>query len=164
MDAKRRDADSAKVAREIVWTGIRSPSLDYCCVQREKEGWRFSGTVVAKLRTSPIAARYEIFVDKKFKTQSLVVDETTRGRTIRRKIEFRKGTWFVDGEGRNDLEKCSDVDLEASPCTNTPPIRRSRLKIGQRIDLTAAWVRLPSLKVMPLKQSYERRNAWKYLY
>jgi hypothetical protein len=79
-------------------------------------------------------------------------------------IEFRKGTWFVDGEGRNDLEKCSDVDLEASPCTNTPPIRRSRLKIGQRIDLTAAWVRLPSLKVMPLKQSYERRNAWKYLY
>jgi uncharacterized protein len=152
------------VSREIVWTGIRNPSLDYCSVKREIGGWRFSGIMVGKFQRRTFGARYEILVDKSFKTRRLVVENVAMGKSTKTKVDFRQDVWFVDGRRRADLRQCTDVDLEASPVTNTIPIRRRPLKVGERVDLTAAWVRFPSLAVTSLKQSYERLSARKYRY
>jgi uncharacterized protein len=150
--------------RKIVWSGTRTPSLDYCCVTSDERGWRFSGILVAKFQINPFGAHYEILVDKMFKTRKLVVEKMEAGKTTILEVEFRDGVWIVDGKRRTDLSECKDVDLEASPVTNTLPIRRTSLEIGERVDLTAAWVRFPSLVVAPLEQSYERLGARKYLY
>lgn len=120
--------------------------------------------LVAKLRDASFSARYELLVDRSFKTRSLLV-EKTQGRTVaERRVELRSDGWFVDGKSRADLNECTDIDIEASPVTNTIPIRRSKLKVGGRVDLTAAWVRFPSLTMSPLKQSYERLSDKKYHY
>ncbi len=150
--------------REIVWSGTKAPSLDYCCVKRDKGGWCFSGMIVAKFQTDPFGAQYEILVDKMFKTQQLTVEKINTKKTTFLKIEFRDDVWIVDGKKRIDLRECTDVDIEASPVTNTIPIRRTSLGMEERVDLTAAWVRFPSLVVEPLKQSYQRLGARKYLY
>ena len=151
-------------SREIVWTGIRSRSLDYCFVRREVGGWRFSGMMVARFRNSPFGARYEILVDRSFKTRSLAFEKVGMGKSTKTKVDLREDVWFVDGRKRTDIRRCSDVDIEASHVTNTIPIRRARLKVGRRMDLTAAWVRFPSLAVEPLEQSYELTGPRKYLY
>jgi hypothetical protein len=70
----------------------------------------------------------------------------------------------VQGRERTTLQGCLDVDLEASPVTNTLPIKRTKLRVGSRVDLTAAWVRFPSLRVVPLRQSYERVGRRRYIY
>ncbi len=127
-------------------------------------GWRFSGILVARFQTSPFGARYEILVDRSFKTRSLAVEKVGMGKSTKTKVDFRGGAWFVDGRKRTDLRQCTDVDIEASPVTNTIPIRRNPLRVGERVDLTAAWARFPSLAVTPVKQSYERVGARKYLY
>jgi uncharacterized protein len=152
------------VGREIVWKGTRNPSLDYCSVRKEKEGWRFVGIMVAKSQANPFGVRYEVLVDRTFKTRSLAVEKTSGGKSANIKVDFLDGIWLVDGQERTDLRQCSDVDIEASPVTNTIPIRRNHLKVGQRVDLTASWVRFPSLDVTSLKQSYERLGPRKYLY
>jgi len=152
------------VNREIVWCGLRTPSLDYCIVRKVTTGWRFAGMLIVKPKTSPFGVRYEILLDKKFNTGSVIVEKTECGLESRKKIESRRGAWLVDGRERSDLRECTDVDLEASPVTNTIPIRRTRLKVGQKVNLTVAWVRFPALEVTPLTQSYERLSARKYLY
>jgi uncharacterized protein len=152
------------IKREIVWRGIRTPSLDYCRVERDRAGWRFSGMIVAKFQNDPFGAHYEILVDKAFKTRTLTVEKTDASRTVRLEIELRNRVWMVDGKRRTNLGKCTDLDMEASPVTNTIPIRRTVMKIGERVDLTAAWVRFPSLRVEPLEQIYERIGARKYRY
>jgi uncharacterized protein len=149
---------------EIVWSGTRTPSLDYCCVRRENGGWRFSGMIAARLQANRFGAHYEILVDKMFKTKRLTVEKIDAGKATTLEIELQDGVWIVDGKKRTDLGECTDVDIEASPVTNTIPIRRTSLKVGDRVDLTAAWVRFPSLVVEPLEQSYERLGARKYLY
>jgi hypothetical protein len=63
-----------------------------------------------------------------------------------------------------DLDNCLDVDLEWSPSTNTLPIRRLGLAIGDMKTVTAAWVRFPSLEVQRLDQSYERVDERRYRY
>jgi hypothetical protein len=152
------------VKREILWSGVRTPSLDYCSIKKETGGWRFSGLVVVKPQANPFGASYEILVDRTFKVRSLVVDRRPFGLENLMKIEFRRGSWFVNGKEQTDLYECTDVDIEASPVTNTIPIRRTHLKVGQNVDLIVAWVRFPSLVVTPLGQSYKRLSGRKYLY
>jgi uncharacterized protein len=120
--------------------------------------------LVAKLQGIPLAARYEILVDKTFKTRRLAIEKMGDGEVIARKVEFRNGRWLVDGKNRSDLRDCTDVDIEATPVTNTIPIRRYGLTVEERVDLTVAWVRFPSLKVTQLKQSYERLGNREYRY
>lgn len=152
------------VNHEIVWAGLRTPSLDYCNVGKEARGWRFAGMLIVKPKANPFGVRYEILVDKRFKTRSLNVEKTESGLESRKKIESRRGAWLVDGRERSDLSECTDVDMEASPVTNTIPIRRTQLKLGQKVNLAVVWVRFPTLEVTLLKQSYERLTARRYLY
>jgi hypothetical protein len=67
-----------------------------------------------------------------------------------------EGHWSRESQHLADMDNCLDVDLEWSPSTNTLPIRRLALAIGQSKDVSAAWVRFPSLEVERLDQTYER--------
>jgi hypothetical protein len=69
------------------------------------------------------------------------------------------GGWSADG-----VEGCLDVDLGFTPATNTLPIRRGELAVGEAFDLDAAWVRFPALTLERLSQRYERLADDRYLY
>jgi uncharacterized protein len=66
------------------------------------------------------------------------------------------GRWRVDGHVRADLDGCFDVDLESSACTNTMPVHRMRLGVGDATDAPAAYVRATDLSVERLEQRYTR--------
>lgn len=74
-------------------------------------------------------------------------------------LERRDGDrWFVDGEHRPELDGCVDVDFESSSVTNTLPIHRLDLPVGQAVDVPAAFVRADDLRVERLEQTYTRLN------
>jgi len=149
---------------EIVWAGKRWPSLEYCNVRKESLGWRITGVIVMVLKARRLGVHYEIVVGDRFDTRSLLLEKTELGIERRRLIQRRHGAWLVDGRERGDLAECVDVDIEASPVTNTLPIRRARLKEGQKADLIVAWVRFPSLEVVSARQSYERLSSRNYMF
>jgi hypothetical protein len=57
-----------------------------------------------------------------------------------------------------------DVDFAISPITNTLPIRRLNLKVGESAESTAVWLRFPSLKPNRPKQRYIRVSDRFYRY
>jgi hypothetical protein len=61
-----------------------------------------------------------------------------------------------------ELGGCRDVDLAFTPATNTLPIRRLGLDVGDAANVGAAWVRWPELDVVPAQQRYERLTADRY--
>ncbi|MDJ0824118.1 MAG: putative glycolipid-binding domain-containing protein [Rhodobacter sp.] len=60
--------------------------------------------------------------------------------------------------------ECTDPDLSASPMTNTLPIRRLDLKIGDSAEILALHIMLPDLTFRPAHQRYTRLGplAWRY--
>jgi len=71
----------------------------------------------------------------------------------------RGRTWTVD----------VDVDVAATPLTNTFPIRRlAHLAVGRSVTSTVAWVDVPALGVTRVEQTYQRLEdrdelaAWRY--
>ena len=107
---------------------------------------------------------YLIETDSRWKTKRVSVDQLLGGKRRSLNIEVKRSRWFVQGREKKLLEGAFDVDLEASPVTNTLPIRRTRMKVGSKVDLTVGWVRFPSLRVVPFKQGYERLSKSRFVY
>lgn len=75
-----------------------------------------------------------------------------------------QGQLHANGTERPDLADATDVDIGVTPSTNTLPIRRFRLAVGESRDLVAAWIRFPELSVIPARQRYTRVTEDHYLY
>lgn len=122
------------------------------------------GWVVAAVDGSACAVSYEVVADPGWVTRSVVVtlfSDSDRALAIDHDGE---GGWFVDGVHRPDLSACRDVDLGVSPSTNTLPIRRLRIGVGDVAHLDAAWVRFPQMTVEVLSQTYVRISDSSYRY
>ena len=66
------------------------------------------------------------------------------------------GRWGeMNGAHRPDLDGCTDIDLHATPFTNSLPIRRLQLDPGTGADVTVAMVDVETLGVLPVRQRYE---------
>jgi hypothetical protein len=74
-------------------------------------------------------------------------------RTLR--IERPDGAWNADGILHVSLIAAVDIDIMAMPFTN------SRLAPWpeEPVEMTVAWVMLPTLEVRPVRQSYRRLAA-----
>jgi len=76
-----------------------------------------------------------------------------------------EGHWRdVAGQARPDLDGCIDIDVWPTPFTNTFPIRRRPMAVGERREFVMAWVSAPELTVRPVRQGYTRLADRRYLH
>jgi hypothetical protein len=76
-----------------------------------------------------------------------------------------QGHWrHRDGHTIDDLNGCLDLDIWPTPFTNTFPIRREPMAIGERRQFRMAWIFAPDLTVQPQPQAYTRLADRLYLF
>jgi hypothetical protein len=131
---------------------------------RTENGARLSGLILQAHQDVPYVARYSIEVDEAWRTRVVEVDVESEGEHRIALATDGAGHWSRDGDRLAALDGCLDVDLEWSPSTNTLPIRRLGLALGESKAVTVAWVRFPSLELQRLDQSYERVEQRRYRY
>jgi hypothetical protein len=77
-----------------------------------------------------------------------------------------QGHWTdSNGTPRDDLAGCIDIDISATPFTNTLPIRRLKLAEGERRVIRVVYIALPELTAAPVEQAYtciERDRRYRY--
>jgi hypothetical protein len=127
--------------------------------------WMLRGTIVASAEGGPAEARYEVLCDDSWQTKR--ADISFRDGTGERvlQVAVADGRWYANGRTNETVAGCTDIDLEWSPSTNTIPIQRLGLAVGQRSGpVIAAWIRFPCLTLQPLRQEYERTSERHYRY
>ena len=133
-------------------------------MERDASGSTLRGTIVLVHDGAAFEARYEVRCDQAWVSRAVVVD--LRGpkgdRSLR--ITAESGRRSADGAQLESVRGCIDVDLGWTPSTNTLPIRRLDLAVGESKSVTAAWVRFPELSVEPLSQEYRRLAQRRYRY
>jgi len=150
--------------RWILWQGLITPSMERFIVGASGGGFELSGLILQSHEESPYVVRYAIEVDAAWRTRKVEVGLEDGGE---RRLSLRvdaEGNWSHDGQRLEQLAGCIDVDLEWSPSTNTLPIRRLALALGDTKSVAAAWVRFPSLEVQRIEQSYECLAQRRYRY
>jgi hypothetical protein len=125
--------------------------------QRRAGGYELVGATTAVEEGRAWAVRYEIVVDDAWLTRAAYVSSrSASGDHEVRLGADGSGHWRIDGVAAPELDGCFDVDLEASSCTNTLPVHRLGLAVGERADAPAAYVRVVDVEVERLEQRYVR--------
>ena len=137
----------------VIWQGTTFPSLEHCRIDVGADAITVDGMVVA-LDGAPIRLRYRIACDPSWTVRRLDVTEFESGAELA--FESDGAGHWTDGAGRSlpALDGCVDVDLTATPFTNTLPIRRLELQPGDARDLRMVYVLLPEMAVQPSEQRY----------
>jgi hypothetical protein len=99
---------------------------------------------------------FAVTVDDAWNTQYVTVGVTSGSVNRGTTLEVHEGSWWVHGRRRRSLDGCLDVDVAATPLTNTLPIRRLGLSVGDEALIRVAWVNVPSLRVTRKEQGYKR--------
>jgi hypothetical protein len=167
-------SDLVRVTRTVVWQRVSEPGLEHCMLYvGTVEPTTFDGSVIAALDGRPIRVEYMVECDSAWATRRasarcIFPDGRDPSLVLQRDDEnrwYRAGDDLPEGEVElPELQGCVDVDLGITPATNTLPIRRLNLAVGESADVTAAWVRFPELSVRPLRQRYTRLDANRYRY
>ena len=156
---------SATLLRSVVWNGGDLSLMESCALWRRDSGFTLDGTVVGMLGGTGFSARYRVDGSADWRTRTVWVQLSAPPDTREVRIEVDSASrWTVNGVERPDFAELADVDIQITPATNTLPIRRLSLPVGERAELTAGWVRFPSLDVTRLPQSYRRLDERRYEY
>jgi hypothetical protein len=136
--------------------------------ERLTDGWLFHGSEVL-VGDETLSCTFSVVVGGDWVTRRVEAMAVSAAGESRRVLEAGDGRWTVDGAARPDLDGCVDVDIAATPLTNTFPIRRlAHLAVGEQATSGVAWVDVPALGVTRVDQTYERlgdqdgRARWRY--
>jgi hypothetical protein len=148
----------------VAWRRVDAVGFERCELTNGLDGYRLRGSLGLMEGGESFDASYEVACDSAWVTRSVVVE--LRGPKAEKGLRLAKrdGIWLVEGRADEALGGCIDVDLGWTPSTNTLPIRRLSLAIGESRAVTAAWIRFPELTVEPLPQEYTRLDERRYRY
>lgn len=149
----------------ILWRRLDLPGHEAAEITQQRNRWNLAGTALFAYRRQPCRLDYEVECDMTWGTR----DVTVRGQIGEAPVLFvlsrdADGVWCANGVAQPAVQGCIDVDLGFSPSTNLLPIRRTKLVIGARAEIRAAWVRFPELTLEVLEQTYTRLSDCTYLY
>jgi hypothetical protein len=144
----------------IAWRS--DAGAEWCEVESGDDGFALAGHAIVVERSVPFLITYGVALGSEWQTRrvSLEIHQLDGSELIHLVVE--DGAWTLGGEARADLAGCLDVDLSFTPATNTLPIRRLGLGVGDAADIDAAWVRWPELDVVRARQRYERLAEDRY--
>jgi hypothetical protein len=143
------------VPRKIVrWRDGSGQGLEHLVLEERPDGVRAKSVVLAAEDGDVFAFRYRIDCDAGWRVRRLEIHSVGNESSLELSGDGA-GAW-VDGRGqpRRDLAGALDVDISATPFTNTLPIRRLGLSEGASATILVVYVRLPELTSTAERQRY----------
>jgi hypothetical protein len=141
--------------RKILWLNQGDTGLEHFSMRQDDEKITADGIVIGVEENVSFRIRYKILCDpnwcvRKVEVQSL--DETEFRRSF---VSDGAGNWNDDSaNSMADLKDCLDVDITATPFTNTLPIQRLRLSPGESAEIKVVYFIIPQIQVSVVPQRY----------
>ena len=144
---------------------LDNASFEICHLIPTGLGYRLRGTILAVEQGQPVECQYQVVCDLDWRTREVRLHQYSGLVESSLDLVVDGNSWIQSGHGPLPrLAGCADVDIELTPATNALPVNRLNLGIGQSVEIQAAWVRLPSLAIVPARQRYARlsENVYRY--
>jgi hypothetical protein len=114
----------------------------------------------------PFRLEYRLAWDEGWQIRSAEFAVTTE--RFNRSLSLRtdgQGHWQKgDGAALAELDGCMDLDIWPTPFTNSFPIHRVPMAVGQRREFDVAWILAPDLTVQRQAQAYLRLTNRLYIF
>ena len=149
--------------RTVRWTDWEEKGLEHLSISETANGFQANSVVIGERGGTPYGLHYQLSLDSRWIARAL--DTHLMDGPSLHVTSNGKGSWY-DGDAKEieELSGCIDVDIAATPFTNTLPIRRLGLKVGESSDISVAYVPLPTLSMEAVEQRYTKLSEDHFLY
>jgi uncharacterized protein len=140
---------------EVYWSAIGTAGLEHLVLLQAPEGNQADGLVLRYHNERGLRLGYQITCDPDWRTRQIRVQLLGEGTSEVRVSSDGRGSWTgPDGQAIEFLKGCLDVDVMATPFTNTLAIRRLGLAVGESREIEVAYFRIPDLELSRSRQRY----------
>ncbi|MDQ2903059.1 MAG: putative glycolipid-binding domain-containing protein [Chloroflexota bacterium] len=141
--------------RQIMWSPWMEPGLEHLHIYQQRDGIVADGLILGVKEQVPFRVRYEIRCDLQWRLRAVHVSVLGGTSSSLHLLTDGEGSWTTAaGEAIPALKGCLDVDISATPFTNTLPIRRFALRPGASATLNMAYIEVPQMHVEVTEQRY----------
>ena len=156
------DTPAPVTIASAMWLPDEAQGADFVTVEQHHDGLIVAqGVVLAVAGGRPFRINYVVQCDRSWQLQSFDL-MLWHGREP---VQHRNGIRTADGQwagGRDSIgafpefDGCTEIDIEATPFTNTLPIRRLGLTVGESAEIQVLYISVPDLSIKPVRQRYTR--------
>ena len=155
-----------KAARTLCWQSLWNPVSPGTGLEHLLLRERSADSVIVALdaELGPLRIAYRLAWDEAFRVQeaqlALTHDRGTRGLHL---LTDGRGHWrHRDGRPVEELDGCIDIDIWPTPFTNSFPLWRTPLAVGERREFAMAWISAPEMSIAAQPQAYTRLDERTY--
>ena len=149
------------VLRKVIWKNLSDTGLEHFYLRHGNDEITADGMVIGVEETVAFRVRYQIRCDAGWHVRTVVVHFLEENEQMLRFATDGLGNWTDHlGNLASELKGCFDVDITATPFTNTLPIRRLNLNAGESAEIKVVYFTIPEMPVSVEAQRYtclERR-------
>ncbi|MDR5817897.1 putative glycolipid-binding domain-containing protein [Caballeronia sp. LZ033] len=135
------------------WSQEDGTGLEHLVMEVSGKGVVIESAVVGESDAQTFGLVYRIECDARWQVTRLAL-KLAGGAALDLHRDDHDAWRDANGTPLDALRGCIDVDLTATPFTNTLPIRRLALVRGERRVIRVAYVRVPELAVNAAEQAY----------
>ncbi|MGH2544504.1 MAG: putative glycolipid-binding domain-containing protein [Ardenticatenaceae bacterium] len=141
--------------RHVVWQSWEALTIEHLQLREEPDRVVADGLIVGLIEGHVLRLQYTLQCDTAYKFQMCHLHMTQPWRRTLDLSLDHDGVWsVVPGSAATSLTGSSEIDLSASPFTNTLPIRRLGLGVKQAAEIQVAYISVPELSVRADHQRY----------
>ena len=144
------------------WRDASGRGLEHAVFEDRGAGGVSFDSVVIGSPEDGTAIAYSIRCDRSWRVREASVLLVGTPEPLLLRSDGNGHWWGGEGTPLDALDGCVDIDIVATPLTNTLPIRRLRLRESQSETIRVAYIDLPSLTVRPEEQRYTRLGPRTY--
>jgi hypothetical protein len=145
----------SRLEREVMWVPQQGPGVEHLRLVVHDGTARADGLIIGLDDDQAVRVHYELHCDAAWCARVVRVTVLAPPAPTLHLQADGQGHWTdAAGQPVPALEGCLDVDLSATPFTNTLPIRRLALRPGESADLRVAYIAVPGLRVSAVRQRY----------
>ena len=158
-----------KIIMNAMWEKFSETGLEHLFLLKDNEYITANSVIITKQDDMPVRILYTIHCNLDWKVYKLHVKAfADKYRDIVLQSDG-SGNWTTDdGKLLENLEGCIDIDISATPFTNTIPIRRLSLKSGESREIKVVYIDIHNFSITPVKQRYtclkSNVDGYKYRY
>jgi uncharacterized protein len=144
--------------KSVRWSQQDGTGLEHLVLDEKPDGIVIESAVVGEDEAHAFGLVYRIECDARWQVTRLALKLAGGAALDLHRKDGNNGdahAWSdAHGAPQEALRGCIDVDITATPFTNTLPIRRLQLERGERRVIRVVYVRVPGLSVSAVEQAY----------
>ncbi|WML37491.1 putative glycolipid-binding domain-containing protein [Clostridium sp. OS1-26] len=158
-----------KAKIDLMWKNCNETGLEHLFLMKDNHCITANSIILTMRENAPVRVWYKVYCDLDWKVNKFDIhmfDDNYKNIIL---VSDCKGNWETStGESVEELKGCIDIDISATPFTNTIPIKRLSLKTGESKEIKVVYVDVYNFSLRPVSQRYTcleaKIDGYKYRY